>query len=148
MKIAVGADHAGLELKMHLVRHLEAAGYVVDDVGTDDTASCDYPDYAAKVATSVSQGDTSRGLLVCGTGIGMAITANKVAGVRAANCNAPVMARMARAHNDANVLTVGSRIVAADYAIEILNTFLETPFDGGRHERRVGKIMSLDSAGP
>jgi len=144
MKIAVGADHAGLELKVHLVRHLEAAGYEVDDVGTDDTSSCDYPDYAAAVATAVSRGDASRGLLVCGTGIGMAIAANKVSGVRAANCHAPVMARMARAHNDANVLTVGSRILAAAYAIEILDTFLDTPFDGGRHERRVGKMMALD----
>lgn len=137
MRIAVGADHAGLELKRHLVGVLIAAGHDVDDLGTSNSESTDYPDWAARVAESVASRTAERGLLVCGTGVGMAIAANRRRGVRAANCNDLFTARLARAHNDANVLTLGARIVAPALAEAVLEVFLATLFEGGRHQRRV-----------
>lgn len=148
MRIALGADHAGYPLKEHLRRHLESQGHEVEDFGTTSEASTDYPDYAGKVGRAVAEDRADRGLLVCGTGIGMAIAANKIPGVRAANCFEPLTSHMARAHNDANVLALAGRIVADAYAEEILREFLETPFEGGRHQRRVDKIHTLEpSAG-
>jgi len=145
MKIAVGADHAGFLLKDRLRDTLTCWGHEVSDLGTSSPESVDYPDFAGAVGRAVVAGQAERGLLVCGTGIGMAIAANKVHGVRAACCNNQFNARLARAHNDANVLTLGAREVAPDHAEAILQTFLETAFEGGRHERRISKIGALES---
>ncbi|MDA8206256.1 MAG: ribose 5-phosphate isomerase B [Thermaerobacter sp.] len=143
MRVAVGADHAGWPLKEVLVGFLIDRGWDVEDFGTFSTESVDYPDYAAKVSEAVARGDVDRGLLLCGSGQGMCMTANKVAGVRAALAHDVVSARMAREHNDANVLTMGARFVAAPLAREILETFVSTEFAGGRHQRRVEKIDAL-----
>lgn len=140
MRIAVGADHAGFSLKEHLRGVLAADGHEVEDLGTHSVESTDYPDYAASVAAAVAAGRAERGLLVCGSGVGMAMGANRHRGVRAVAANDLYTARMARAHNDANVLALGSRIVAAALAEQILEVFLATPFEGGRHERRVEKL--------
>lgn len=140
MRIAVGSDHAGWPLKEPLVAVLIDRGWDVEDFGTFGTESVDYPDYAAKVAEAVARGDVDRGLLLCGSGQGMCMSANKVSGVRAALAHDVVSARLARAHNDANVLTMGARFVAAPLAQEILLTFVSTEFAGGRHMRRVEKI--------
>lgn len=144
MKIALGADHAGFPLKEHLARFLAGQGHDVDDVGTHSVASVDYPDFAAKVARAVASGEAERGVLVCGTGIGVAMAANKVDGVRAANCNDLFGAGLCRAHNNANVLAVGGRVIGTDLAEAIVRTFLETEWEGGRHGRRVEKIHSLE----
>ena len=144
-KIAVGADHAGFELKTCLVEHLKENGYDVLDVGTDSKESVDYPDYAAKVAEAVACGRTGRGLLVCGSGLGMAIAANKVDGVRAVTANTVELARLSRRHNDANVLAVGARIVEPGAVKEILDSWLDTEYEGGRHQRRVDKITRLEN---
>jgi ribose 5-phosphate isomerase B len=140
MRIALGADHAGFDLKEHLSAFLRALGHEVEDLGTFDRQSTDYPDWAARVAARVADGGAERGLLVCGTGVGMAIAANRRRGVRAAPCNDLFTVRLARAHNDANVLALGARIVAPALAEAILALFLETPFEGGRHSRRVDKL--------
>lgn len=140
MRIALGADHAGVDLKDALKAHLEARGVVVIDAGTHGAASVDYPDFAQQVAHAVREGRADRGVLVCGSGIGMAIAANKVAGIRAAAIGDVTSARLAREHNDLNVLALGARLTPADVAREILDTFLDTPFAGGRHEQRVSKI--------
>jgi ribose 5-phosphate isomerase B len=143
MKIAIGADHAGFALKEELRRELAAAGHDVRDLGTDSATSVDYPDFALAVARAVQSGEAERGILICGTGIGMAMTANRVPGVRAASCSECYSARMARAHNDANVLALGARVVGSGVAADIVRLFLETPFEGGRHEGRVRKIEKL-----
>jgi ribose 5-phosphate isomerase B len=140
MRIALGADHAGFDLKQHLSAVLRELGHEVEDLGTFDRQSTDYPDWAARVAARVADGAADRGLLVCGTGIGMAIAANRRHGVRAAPCNDLFTIQLARAHNDANVLALGARIVAPALAEAILARFLETPFEGGRHSRRVDKL--------
>jgi len=144
MRLCVGADHAGFDLKEQLKGTLLAAGHEVEDVGTHDTASTDYPDWAHRVASRVASGEAERGLLVCGTGVGMAMAANRHRGVRAVAANDLFTVRLSRQHNDANVLTLGARIAALPLAEAILGAFLETPFEGGRHQRRVGKI---DEAG-
>ena len=144
MKIAIGADHAGFELKNHLAECLREAGHRVEDLGTHSTDSVDYPDFSGAVARAVGGGDADRGLLVCGTGVGVAIAANKVDGVRAASCNDLFTAGMARRHNDANVLTLGARVVGPGVAEEITRIFFETAFEGGRHSRRVAKIHDLE----
>lgn len=143
MRIAVGADHAGVRLKRHLVSVLAALGHQVADHGTDDEASVDYPDFAAEVAHAVSTGKADCGLLVCGTGTGMAMAANKVPGVRAAACTDCFCARMARAHNNANVLALGERVIGVGVAEDVLRAFLDTDFEGERHARRVEKIAAL-----
>jgi ribose 5-phosphate isomerase B len=146
--IAVGADHAGFSLKEDLKAWLTARGHRVLDVGTDSAQAVDYPDYAALVAAAVSSGSAVRGVLVCGSGIGMEIAANKVAGVRAACCADPDAARLSREHNNANVLTLGARVVGRDAALAIVDTWLRTDFAGGRHTLRVEKVMALERAGP
>ncbi|HEV8438486.1 MAG TPA: ribose 5-phosphate isomerase B [Methylomirabilota bacterium] len=146
--IALGADHAGFELKEALKSWLIDQGYHVLDYGTHSTDSVDYPDYAAQVAEAVADRKVERGLLVCGTGIGMAITANKVPGVRAALCCDLYTARMSREHNDANVLTLGGRLMGPEMALDILKMWLETDFAGGRHQRRVDKIEELEGRRP
>ncbi len=139
--IAIGSDHAGFELKEHLKRFLEAQGHPLEDCGTVDTQPVDYPDVAWKVAEAVAGGRCQVGILVCGTGLGMSITANKVPGIRAALCHDSYTARLAREHNDANVLAIGGRTTGTGLSEEIATIFLTTPFAGERHARRVAKIM-------
>ncbi len=145
MKIAIGADHAGFELKNQMGDVLRKLGHEVCDFGTNSTEAADYPDYARRVAKAVASGTVERGVLVCGSGAGMSIAANKVRGVRAALGVTPEEVRLTRAHNNANVLTLGARFIEAAAAREILQVFLSTPFDGGRHERRVAKISLLEN---
>ena len=144
MKIALGADHAGFELKEKIKQKLAAEGITVDDRGTDSTVSVDYPDYARKVAEEVAAHGADLGILVCSTGIGMSIAANKVPGVRAAKVDTEFEAERSREHNDANVLTLGADTVAPDEALKIVDKWLATPFAGGRHERRVEKITAIE----
>lgn len=144
MKIALGADHAGFPLKEHLGGVLREQGHQVNDLGTHSEESTDYPQRAEAVARAVADGEAELGVLVCGTGIGMAIAANKVDGVRAANCFDPFTSALAREHNDANVLALAGRITAPAFAETILAAFLETPFGGDRHQRRVDQISALE----
>jgi ribose 5-phosphate isomerase B len=144
MKIAIAADHAGFALKEKLRARLAGAGHQVVDFGADSAESCDYPDYAQPVAREVAQGHFDRGILVCSTGIGMAIAANKVAGVRAVRAHSADEARLTREHNDANVLTLGARYLDEPQAMELIELFLATEFAGGRHARRVAKIAQLE----
>jgi len=139
-KIPIGADHAGFALKERLKAELEALGFEPVDVGTHSTESVDYPDYAKQVASQVGAGAVTRGVLTCGTGLGMSYAANRFAGVRAAVAWTPEIAELARRHNDANVLILPARFVKEELGVEILRRWLESPFDGGRHERRVAKI--------
>lgn len=141
--IALGADHAGFEYKEKIKGLLKSLGFEFRDFGTNSTESTDYPDYAHAVAEAVGSGAAEYGILVCGTGIGMAIVANKHNGVRAGNVESVEAARMARAHNNANVLAIGARLTPWDMAAEIVKTFLSTAFEGGRHQRRVDKIHTL-----
>jgi ribose 5-phosphate isomerase B len=142
--VGLGADHAGFPLKEDLKAWLITGGYDVVDFGTQSAESVDYPDYAAAVGSAVTAGKADCGVLVCGTGIGMAIAANKLPGIRAAACSDAYTARMSREHNDANILALGARITGRDAAIEILETWLAATFAGGRHARRVDKIVALD----
>ncbi|MGD9901980.1 MAG: ribose 5-phosphate isomerase B [Vicinamibacterales bacterium] len=145
MIVALGADHAGFALKEAVKRTLAARGITVRDFGTASDQSVDYPDFAAPVAHAVADGEAERGILVCGSGVGMAIAANKVAGVRAAAITEPAAAALAREHNDLNVLTLAGRLTSADAADAIVEAFLDTPFAGGRHERRLDKIRHLET---
>jgi len=140
MKIVLGADHAGVDAKNRLVARLRAAGHEVDDLGTQGPESVDYPDFARAVGEAVAARRAERGVLVCGTGIGMSIMANRLAGVRAAKCNDPEEAALAREHNDANVLCLGARVLDPSVMDEILDVFVRTDFAGGRHARRVAKF--------
>ncbi len=144
MKISIGSDHAGFEQKEQLRAYLVEAGHEVEDRGCYSAERCDYPDFAVPVARDVAEGRAERGVLICGTGIGMALAADKVAGVRAANIITPEFARICRQHNDANVITLSGRFVEPKANRQILDAFLSTSFEGGRHIQRVGKIMALD----
>ena len=144
--VALGADHAGFALKESLKSWLIDQNYQVLDYGAHSPESVDYPDYAALVGEAVAAEKVERGVLVCGTGIGMAMAANKVGGVRAALCSDLYTARMSREHNDANILTLGGRLMGPEMALDILRMWLETPFAGGRHQRRVDKLSALDRA--
>jgi ribose 5-phosphate isomerase B len=144
MKIAIGADHAGFVLKEQLRQRLAAEGHEVVDFGTRSADSCDYPDYAQQVAREVGEGRFDRGILVCSTGIGMAMAANKVMGVRAAPAQSEDEVRLTREHNDANVLTIGARYLDEQHAAKLIGVFLQTDFSGGRHARRVAKIGALE----
>jgi ribose 5-phosphate isomerase B len=145
MSVAIASDHAGLALKTELIDETRRLGHVPVDLGPSSTASVDYPDFAARVAAAVTSGEAALGVLVCGTGIGMSIGANKFAGVRAALCHSEFEARMTRAHNDANVLCLGQRVTGAGVALECLRVFLATPFEGGRHAARVAKLAALEA---
>ncbi|WP_457622289.1 ribose 5-phosphate isomerase B [Persephonella sp.] len=147
MKISIGSDHAGYELKEIIKEYLENQGYEVVDKGTYSKESVDYPLYGEAVAKSVSAGEVDKGIVICGTGIGISISANKVKGVRAALCTNEYMARMSRKHNDANVLALGARVLGVDLALSIVDAFLSTEFEGGRHERRVHLIQNIESTG-
>ena len=142
--LVVGSDHAGLALRHEALRVAREKGFDVLDLGAFSGESVDYPDYACQVGETVASGRARFGILVCGTGIGMSIAANKVRGVRAALCGSEFEARMARAHNDANVLCLGERVLGGGLAASIVAAFLESPFEGGRHQRRVDKIGALD----
>jgi len=142
--IAVGSDHGGLELKDAIQAALAARGLDVDDYGTDNGDSVDYPDFAEKVAAAVSRGDVELGILVCGTGIGMSIVANKFPGVRAALATDEFMAQMAKEHNNANVLVLGGRVLAKDLAVKMVNVWLDSTYEAGRHQRRLDKISRLE----
>jgi ribose 5-phosphate isomerase B len=144
MKIAIATDHAGYEFKEGLQKFLVGQGYDVLDLGTHDTESVDYPDYAKRCCDAVVQGQARFGILICGSGIGMSIAANKVHGIRAALCHDLYTARMGRAHNDANVIVLPGRLIALAIAGEMVQLFLNTPFEGGRHAGRVDKIMKLE----
>ena len=146
MRIAIGADHAGFPLKQHLVGTLRSLGHEVNDRGTHSEQSVDYPPICADVARLVASGRADRGIVVGGSGQGEQMAANKVSGIRAALCNDLYTARMSRAHNDANVLSIGGRIVASGLADEIVALWLDTAFEGGRHQRRVDQIMELERA--
>ena len=143
--IAFGADHAGFELKQHLIGRLTAAGHTVIDHGTGSTERVDYPAFCAAAGRSVRDGDADVGIVIGGSGQGEQLAANKVRGVRAALCNCLYTARMARAHNDANVLSIGARVVGVGLAEEIVDTFLSTDFEGGRHARRVAQLSELEA---
>ncbi|MCS6997243.1 MAG: ribose 5-phosphate isomerase B [Casimicrobiaceae bacterium] len=138
--LGIASDHAGFELKRALVAELERRGLSVRDFGTHDTQSCDYPDFAHALARAIEAGEIERGILVCGTGVGMSIAANRHRGVRAVVCSEPFSARMARQHNDANVLCLGARVVGIGTALDVLEAFLGASFEGGRHAARVAKL--------
>jgi len=144
-KILIASDHAGFELKEKLERALNALGYEVEDLGTDSTDSTDYADYAHPLAQRISDGEVKRGVLLCGTGLGMSYTANRHPHVRAAVAWNPEIAKLAREHNDANILVVPARFVSEQLGVDILKTWLDTPFEGGRHSRRVEKIEPKDT---
>jgi ribose 5-phosphate isomerase B len=144
--IALGCDHAGVQLKGAIAEFLASRGVEAKDFGTFDEASCDYPDYAQKVGEAVVRGEAERGILVCGTGVGISIAANKIEGVRAALCSDTFTARMSREHNDSNVLCLGARVVGTGLALDVVAAWLDTAFEGGRHERRIDKISALDRA--
>lgn len=144
MKVAIASDHGGFELKESLKRHLDEKNIEYIDCGTDSEASCDYPDFAEKACTLVQRKEVTYGVLICGTGIGMCIAANKMKGIRAALCGDTFSAHFTRAHNDANVLTLGARVIGPGLAEFILDEFLGTDFEGGRHSRRIEKIARLE----
>ena len=144
--IALGCDHAGVQLKGSIAEHLAARGLECRDYGTYDEASCDYPDFAEKVGRAVVEGQAERGILICGTGVGISIAANKIEGVRAALCTDTFTARMSREHNDANVLCLGARVVGVGLALDIVTAWLDARFEGGRHQRRIDKIHALEGA--
>ncbi len=143
-RIAIGADHAGFQVKARIKQFLENEGHAVEDLGTGSEDSVDYPEFARAVAEKVAGGMAQLGVLVCGTGMGMAIAANKVPGIRAAVVHDKVTARAAREHNDANVLTLGGRLIEPGLAVEIVKEFLDAQFAGGRHQRRVDKITEME----
>jgi ribose 5-phosphate isomerase B len=145
LRIAIGSDHAGFELKEYIKRELSSKGYVIIDSGTDTNKSVDYSDFGFKVANLVSDGEADKGILICGTGVGMSITANKVKGIRAALIFDLYTAMQSRKHNDANILVLGARVTGQGLAEEIVNVWLNTSFEGGRHEKRVKKIIQYEA---
>lgn len=144
MIIGIGSDHAGFDLKEEMKKFMEENGYEVRDFGTNNKESVDYPDFGRSVGEAVAAGEIDKGVVICGTGIGISISANKVKGVRAALCGDVFSARMSREHNDANVIAMGGRVLGVDLAKEILLTYLKSEFQGGRHEIRVNKIAEIE----
>lgn len=144
MKLAIGSDHGGFELKDYIKEYLDKKGIEYIDYGTDSDESVDYPDFGHKIAEAIKNGECERGIVVCGTGIGISIAANKVPGIRCALCSDTYSARMSREHNNANILALGGRILGRDLALEIVETWIKAEFEGGRHERRVNKISEIE----
>ena len=144
MKIAIASDHGAYHLKEKLKDHLEIQGYTIEDFGTDSLESCDYPDFALPAAKAVTSGDCDKGIVLCTTGIGISITANKVHGIRCALCTDPLMAELTRKHNDSNMLALGAGITGELLALKIADVWLNTAFEGGRHQKRVDKIMAIE----
>lgn len=145
MKIAIGCDHGGLEHKDAIVAHLKERGFEVKDSGIYENHSVDYPDIAVKVCADVTSGECERGILVCGTGIGMSLAANKVKGIRAAAVSEHFSAKYTRLHNDSNVLCLGGRVIGVGTALELVDLFVDTEFEGGRHATRVNKVMAIEN---
>lgn len=146
MKIGIGCDHGAYEYKEIVKEMLTKQGHVVEDFGTYNTESCDYPDYAYACAKSVSEGKNERGIVICGTGIGVSITANKVHGIRCALCSEPVSAKLTREHNNSNMLAMGQRVIGVEIMKEIVNVWVNTPFSNDeRHQRRIDKIMAVET---
>ena len=145
MKIAIGCDHGALDLKNKVIAHLTAKGYEVVNFGTDTPDSCDYPDFAAPAAKAVASGECDKGIVLCTTGIGVSITANKVKGIRCALLSDVMSARLTREHNDTNMMAIGAGVVGQMLALEIIDTWLGTEFTGGRHQRRIDKMMALEN---
>lgn len=144
MKIAIACDHGGLNLKNAVMSHLKNAGYEVRDFGTNTFDSCDYPDYAVLAAEAVASGECEAGIVICSTGIGVSIVANKVPGIRCAHCHDTYCAEFTRLHNNSNMLAIGEKVVGVGYALKIVDIFLNTKFEGGRHARRVDKITAIE----
>ena len=144
--IAIACDHGGYVLKEKVKAHLLEKGYEVRDFGTNSLDSCDYPDFGAPAARAVAAGECEKGILICTTGIGMSIVANKIRGIRCALCGDPLSASLTRRHNDTNVLAMGAGIIGTNLALEIVDTWLTTDFEGGRHQRRIDKVMALEQA--
>lgn len=145
MKIAIASDHGGYDYKQELIPYMESLGHQVLDLGCHGPASVDYPDYGIPCAQAVARGEADRGVVICGTGIGISISANKVPGIRCALCTDPVMARLTREHNDANMLAMGGRIIGIELAKGIVQAFLSTEFSGGRHKTRIDKIAQYEA---
>ncbi|MBE0449893.1 MAG: ribose 5-phosphate isomerase B [Clostridia bacterium] len=145
MKVALGSDHGGFKLRLTIKAHLEQKGFEVVDFGVEKMESVDYPDYALKVAEAITSGECELGVLVCGTGLGISIAANKVKGIIAAPVSDTFSAEMARCHNNANILALGERVVGEGLALKIVDTFFEATFEGGRHETRVNKIKAIEA---
>lgn len=145
MKVAIGCDHGGLEHKNAIAEHLKERGFEVKDFGIYEQVSVDYPDIAVKVCESIVSGENERGILVCGTGIGMSIAANKVKGIRAAACSEHYSAKYTRLHNNSNVLCLGGRVIGIGTALELADIFVDTEFEGGRHQRRIDKIADIEN---
>ena len=145
--LAIGSDHGGFKLKKAVMKHLAERGVEYRDYGTFSAESCDYPDFGEAVGRAVASGECERGIVICGTGIGISIAANKVRGVRCALCGDCYSAQMCREHNDANVLALGARVLGEGLALKIVDTYLDSSFQGGRHARRVAKIMALEDKG-
>lgn len=144
MKIAIGSDHGGFDLKNEIIGYLKEAGYEYNDFGTYSTDSVDYPDFGKKVSGSVAKGEYDKGIVICGTGIGISISANKVRGIRCALCSDIYSAKKAAEHNNANLIALGGRVLGVDLAKAIVEAYLSSEFEGGRHERRVNKIMDIE----
>ena len=145
MKIAIGNDHAAVEMKKEIKAYLESKGHEVINFGTDTTASCNYPEYGKAVGMAVASGEADCGVLICGTGVGISLAANKVKGIRAAVCSEPVTARLTKLHNNANIICFGERIVGMETAKAIVDAWLDTEFEGGRHQTRVDMIMAIEN---
>ena len=145
MKIALGSDHGGYSLKQHVIAHLEERGISYQDFGCYSTESCDYPDFGRAAAQAVADGSCQLGIVICTTGIGISIAANKVKGIRCALCSEPLSAEMTRRHNDANMLAMGGGMIGPNMAARIVDAFLDTDFEGGRHQRRVDKISAIEA---
>lgn len=145
MKIGIGNDHASVDMKQEITAYLESLGHEVVNYGTDTRESCDYPVYGKKVADAVAGGEVERGILICGTGVGISLAANKVKGIRAAVCSEPYTARLSKEHNDTNILAFGSRVVGSELAKMIVSAWLDAEFEGGRHKRRVDMIMAIEA---
>ena len=145
MKIAIGCDHGGLEHKNAIVEHLKNRGFEVEDFGIYEQVSVDYPDIAKKVCQSIVNKDNERGILVCGTGIGMSLAANKFKGIRAAVCSEHFSAKYTRLHNDSNILCLGGRVIGIGVALELVDLFVDTEFEGGRHQNRINKITEIEN---
>ncbi len=147
MKIAIGCDHTAIDLKETIKKHLQDKGHEVEDVGTYSKESCDYPIYGFKVANKIKNGEAERGVLICGTGVGISLAANKVKGIRAVVCSEPYTAKMARMHNNAQIVAMGARVVSDGLATDIVDAFMNAEFEGGRHQRRVDILNRIEETG-
>ena len=145
MKIGIANDHSAVDMKNEIVAYLESQGYEVVNYGTDTNASCDYPAYGEKVANAVASGEVDRGIAICGTGVGIGLACNKVRGIRACTCSEPYSAEYSRRHNNANIITVSARVIVIETAKQIVDVFMKTEFEGGRHERRVDQLMDIEA---